>query len=145
MAYSQVYDPRDYPPARNVYYIDPPGINCFYWGDLAGNPFWGGQLIIAPRFFSPSAIEVIRYLTEADGDIPLRVHLVSSTPFQSLTVTGAIDGNNKTFSVSPVVTELILEWNGNFKSQSGDYTYSAGTVTMAVAPPLGSILSATGL
>jgi hypothetical protein len=84
MAYSQVYDPRNYPPARNVYYIDPDtngnGINCLYWGDLAGNPFWGGMLQIAPGFFVTSALEIIRYLSEADGDIPLRVHLISSTP-----------------------------------------------------------------
>ena len=63
---------------------------------------------------------------------------------QRLVITGAIDGVNRVFSVSPAPPTLMWFWNGVLQGEPDDYTYSSGAVTMTLAPAVGHKLAAIG-
>ena len=63
---------------------------------------------------------------------------------QRSVVSGAINGNNKVFAVSPSPPTLMWFWNGVLQNEPDDYTYSGGVVTMSLAPAVGDKLAAIG-
>lgn len=61
-----------------------------------------------------------------------------------LTVTGAINGTNTVFTLSPNLSSLELFHNGALQSPGGDYTRAGATVTFLFAPFPGDALLAVG-
>lgn len=57
------------------------------------------------------------------------------------TPSGTIDGNNTSFTVTGALNNLFV--NGAFQTPNVDYTFSGGTISFTIAPPVGSVIYAT--
>lgn len=96
-----------------------------------------------PLFVTP-VIEVDQYPPgSASGSVVTPVTASTSAG----TITGAVNGTNKTFVLPSVPSAGSLNWyyNGVGQIQGVGYTISGATVTTAIAPEVGDTLSATYL
>lgn len=136
-------------------YLDPPGCKYVaYWLDTNKNIIFpsggatpalfdiaqGSYVIQQPYLATPSTPNVIP-APQLPGSVASTISgNVFATPAYE-TPTGNIDGNNRVFGISRVPNVLMFYVDGQLQDPN-TYGVSGATITLTVAPVVGSILTA---
>jgi|TARA_Y100000310_G_scaffold312222_1_gene359298 hypothetical protein len=99
--------------------------------------------VLEPSLKKLIAPELNRILRSFQSQVTMLANRIDGTGgnVSAETPSGTINGTNKAFTVTSTLVALYL--NGAYQTITEDYTLSGLTITFGVAPPNGSVLTAT--